>query len=42
MDAWFKRMLERPSVQKVQAEWADAFQQSLNRDPNLAKRFAQR
>jgi hypothetical protein len=41
VDAWYKRMLERSTVQKVEADRTAAFKQSLNRDDNLAKRVGQ-
>jgi len=41
VDAWYKRMLERPTVQKVEEDRNNAFKQSLGRDANLAKRVGQ-
>lgn len=41
VDAWYKRMLERPTVQKAEVDRSAAFRQSLSRDANLAKRVGQ-
>ncbi|KAK4691531.1 glutathione S-transferase, partial [Lecanoromycetidae sp. Uapishka_2] len=41
VDAWYKRMLARPSVQKAEDGRNAAFKESLSRDANLAKRVGQ-
>lgn len=41
VDAWYKRMLERPKVQKAEEDRIAAFEQALSRDAGLRKRLGQ-